>query len=172
MSLSLAAELLDRLRETELPVLKTFIPPQAALHLLVVSVDKPAWRGSDGELISKIGQTIWASKAGLFISKVLVVNKDIEASNFDKVLWAFATRNHPGHGVYSFPDTLIMPLIPFLSAAEKAAQKSTTVIFDCTWPSDWPKDAIPRNASFDSLWPKEIQEKVTRDWEAYGYRSC
>jgi 4-hydroxy-3-polyprenylbenzoate decarboxylase len=69
-----------------------------------------------------------------------------------------------------FENTKVFPLFPFLTPEEKKSQRCATVVYDCTWPADWPKDFIPKRASFDSMWPKEIQEKVLRNWKAMGYR--
>ncbi|MBI2849031.1 MAG: phenylphosphate carboxylase subunit alpha, partial [Chloroflexi bacterium] len=52
---------------------------------------------------------------------------------------------------------------------EKRNHMGAQVILDCTWPKDWAPEAIPVKASFDVLWPKEIQEKVLRSWKEYGY---
>ena len=44
------------------------------------------------------------------------------------------------------------------------------MIFDCTWPKDWPKESIPEKASFENLWPKELQERVLKNWQNYGFQ--
>jgi phenyl-phosphate phosphatase/carboxylase subunit alpha len=44
------------------------------------------------------------------------------------------------------------------------------VIFDCTWPKDWPDEAIPKKASFENMWPTDLQERVLKNWEAYGFK--
>jgi hypothetical protein len=43
------------------------------------------------------------------------------------------------------------------------------VIFDCTGPTDWSLESIPVKASFENLWPKQLQEKVIKNWQAYGF---
>jgi 4-hydroxy-3-polyprenylbenzoate decarboxylase len=169
MSLTLAAEVLYELRQSNLPVVMTYIPPYSSLHVLAISLDKSAFKGSDAELIQQIAQTLWHTKAGMFIPKVIVVNQDVDATDVNKVMWAFATRNHPGTGVHAFPDTSVFPLFPFLSPEERQARKCTTLIFDCTWPSTWSPESVPRNASFEALWPKELQEKIKANWTSYGY---
>ena len=61
-------------------------------------------------------------------------------------------------------------LDPFLDPDERELGLSGHVLFDCTWPKTWKKDEIPVKAGFDSLWPKEIQEKVLKQWRDYGYK--
>jgi len=68
-------------------------------------------------------------------------------------------ENVPGH-----------PLLPFLSPEEKTKHLGAYALFDCTWPREWTQDVIPVKASFDNIWPKEVQEKVLRNWRAYGYK--
>jgi 4-hydroxy-3-polyprenylbenzoate decarboxylase len=57
-----------------------------------------------------------------------------------------------------------------LNEHEKRNLKAAYVLFDCTWPTEWPKESIPVKASFDVLWPKEIQERVLKNWTKYGYQ--
>ncbi|HML90128.1 MAG TPA: UbiD family decarboxylase [Methylomusa anaerophila] len=167
MSVSLAADALCVLRQNNIPVIMTYIPPIAALHLLIIAVDKKAYQGND--IIQDIGQTIWSTKIGTLLPKILVVDSDIDPTDTNKVLWSFATKCHPQKGVVFFPSTVVFPLSPYLYPEEKKNRKCTTVIFDCTWPSDWNNDYIPQKGSFDSLWPKEIQEKVLSNWTDYGF---
>ncbi len=68
-------------------------------------------------------------------------------------------ENVPGH-----------PLLPFLSPEERTKHLGAYALFDCTWPREWTQDVIPVKASFDNMWPKEVQEKVLRNWRAYGYK--
>jgi len=44
------------------------------------------------------------------------------------------------------------------------------ICFDCTWTKDWVSEDIPKKASFDVLWPKDIQDKVLGNWQKYGYK--
>jgi hypothetical protein len=34
---------------------------------------------------------------------------------------------------------------------------------------DWPDGAVPVKASFDQVWPRDIQEMIIRNWSEYGY---
>jgi 4-hydroxy-3-polyprenylbenzoate decarboxylase len=169
MSLSLAADALALLRKKSIPVVMTFIPSEAALHLLVVSVDKSQWQGDS--IAHAVGEAIWSAKIGTLLPKIILVDRDIDPTEIGKVLWAFATKCHPQHGIATFPNRDIFPLTPYLYPEEKRDRKCTMVVFDCTWPSVWPQDYAPRKAGFDSLWPLAMQERVLDSWPRYGYRA-
>lgn len=168
MSLSLSGDALNILRKNNIPAIMTYIPPTAALHLLIVSVDKKAYKEAD--LIEKIGNIIWSDKIGTLLPKIVVVDMDVDPTDLNAVLWNFATKCHPEHGTVIFPPTQVFPLSPYLSKEEKSARMSHTIIYDCTWPNDWSEDYIPKKVSFDTLWPKEIQEKVENNWYEYGFK--
>jgi 4-hydroxy-3-polyprenylbenzoate decarboxylase len=58
----------------------------------------------------------------------------------------------------------------FLNAYERQQRLGAKVYFDCTWPTDWdPKTDIPPKISFESNYPKEVQEHVINNWENYGF---
>jgi len=160
-----AAELLDELRSQGYPVKMVFIPPMAAVHLAVISTE-----AKFPNIAKEIANAIWSTKSGKHIPKLVVVEDDIDATDMDQVLWSFCTRNHPDKGIFKLTDVAALPLWPFLSPGEKESLISATVLFDCTWPKDWPKEYVPKKSTFDSLWPKEIQEKVLAKWGKYGYK--
>ena len=62
------------------------------------------------------------------------------------------------------------PLIPFLDMEEKKIITSTNVVYDCTWPFNWAPENVPVLASFKSIYPEDVQEKVLNNWESYGYK--
>jgi 4-hydroxy-3-polyprenylbenzoate decarboxylase len=60
-------------------------------------------------------------------------------------------------------------LTPYLPAATREIGKGGgNVLYDCTWPLDWPKQDIPRKGAFKTIFPKEMQEKVLARWKEYG----
>lgn len=168
MSLSLSGDALNVLRKAGIPVIMTFIPPMAALHLLIVSVDKKAFKGKN--LIKEIGKAIWSDKIGTLLPKIVVVDKDVDPVDTNNVIWNFAVKCHPKYGNVNFPATSIFPLSPYLYKQEKVERKCETVIYDCTWPISWDDKYLPKKVSFDLLWPKEIREKVLKNWHEYGFK--
>jgi len=166
MSVSLAAEALSQLRKKGLPVVMAYIPPSSALHMLVVSVEKHKYKGDD--LARDVGNTIWAHKIGTFMPKILLVEDNIDITDINALMWTFSVKCHPEKGVVFFKDTKVITLSPYLYPEEKKSARSTTVVYDCTWPSEWEQETTPENASFKTMWSKEIQEKVLQNWSNYG----
>jgi UbiD family decarboxylase len=166
--LNVSAQLLWELRQAGFPVSMCFIPFQSAAHWLVVTV--PAAASSVGDqLVRDLAQVLFRSRSGSFIPKVILVGDDIDPTNLDEVVWAFATRHHPARGHYVFPDEKVLPLVAFLGADERKAARGAKVIYNCLAPADCPPDQMPRRSSFRFLWPKEIQEKVLANWKRYGF---
>ena len=61
--------------------------------------------------------------------------------------------------------------LSFLSKEERQKQTGgACTLFDCTWPLDWPEENIPRMASFEGVYPKEIREMVLKNWTDYGFK--
>jgi hypothetical protein len=58
-----------------------------------------------------------------------------------------------------------------LSQYEKLHYMGSQVLFDRTWPKDWPNDEIPIKASFDQVWPEDIQQRVLNNRSEYGYKT-
>jgi len=163
-ALTLSADILDGLRALGYPVKMAFVPPVGALHLVVVATETK-FPG----IAKRIASAVWATKAGNMIPKIMVVDDDIDATDINQVLWAFCTRSHPDTGIFKVTNAPARILWAFLAPDEKRELVSANVLFDCTCPKNWPEDYVPRKASFDRLWPVEIQERVLTKWEKYGY---
>ncbi|MDP2728226.1 MAG: UbiD family decarboxylase [Dehalococcoidia bacterium] len=160
-----SAEILDDLRTSGFPVKMVNCPLESPL-LFVVSTKVP-YAGYPRHLAA----AVWGGNSGGRSANYLViVEDDVDITDSDEVLWALTTRCHPDRGIFKMTGTSASPLLPFLSLEEKRKRTAAHVLFDCTWPKDWPKEAIPVKASFDVLWPKEVQEKVLKSWKEYGYR--
>ncbi|MBI1831773.1 MAG: UbiD family decarboxylase [Planctomycetes bacterium] len=171
--LTVSAQLLWELRQADFPVTACFIPFQSAAHWLVVTVPVDALARSErlnaDALTRRLGEIVFRSRSGSFIPKVILIGDDIDPTNLDELVWAFATRNHPATGQVLFPDQPVLPLVAFLSGAERQAKRGTKVIYNCLPPSDRSADETPRRSSFRFLWPKEVQEKVLANWQRYGF---
>lgn len=157
----LRRDLIDR----GFPIKMVYSPPTANPHLLVISTRVPYPRYP-----INLAAAAYSSPYYRGIHQIFIVDEDVDATNMDEVLWAFSSRCHPGRGIY-IEKTVGQPLIPFLSLAEKKALEADRVMFDCTWPKTWKPEEIPIKASFDVMWPKEVQEKVLKRWKEYGYSS-
>lgn len=159
-----SALLLDELRERGFPIRMIYFPLEGCTHLCVVSTQVP-YPGYTRHLAS----AIWGSSEGKGAFYLMIVDDDVDVTNTAEVLWALSTRCHPDRGIFKMPNVPGSALLPFLTSEEKTQRLAASVLFDCTWPKDWPKEDIPVKASFDVVWPPEIQERVLRNWTEYGY---
>jgi 4-hydroxy-3-polyprenylbenzoate decarboxylase len=167
--LTISAQVLWELRRQGFPVTTCFCPFESAAHWFVVTVNRQACGGRWGEgLVRELGQALFRSRTGSFLPKVILVEDDIDPTNLDELVWAFATRNHPQRGQFLFPDESVLPLVAFLGEDERRAGRGTKVIYDCLQPNGPPEQA-PRRSSFRFAWPRAVQERVVANWRRYGY---
>jgi phenylphosphate carboxylase alpha subunit len=150
-----------RLERHGVPVVDVYIPPEGAVHMAVVSVSE----GGE-ETTRKILELLTSRRA--LLSKIFVVESDVDPFDLGMVLHAFATKCHPAKGVHVVHfDGRANTLTPCYSQEERMRQKGATVAFDCTWPLNWSREwEVPVKATFDSIFPEEIQKKVLerRNW--------
>jgi UbiD family decarboxylase len=168
-----AAEIVFELRKAGLPVATAWAPFETTNNWFVIAMRRD-WRrnislSNDG-LCRRIGEVLFASKAGAGTPKYLIVNDDIDITNIREVAWAFATRNPPGeHGETIFKEAYNQPLVPYFNDKEKGAMRGTKIIYSCLPPDEW-GDTIPMSrASFAHNYSKELQDKVLARWKAYGF---
>ncbi|PYJ68078.1 MAG: UbiD family decarboxylase [Verrucomicrobia bacterium] len=164
LSLTKAANILDEIRRQGFPVKAVYCPPEAVSHWTVVSTKVP-YPGYARHLAQAIWGTGWG-RSGWYL---VITEEDIDPTDMGQVLWAISTMCHPKRGIVQVENVPGHPLLPFLSPEEKSKHIGAYALFDCTWPREWPREAIPVKASFDNIWPKEVQEKILTNWRAYGY---
>jgi len=168
--LVVSAQILWELRQQGFPVTMCFCPLESAAHWMVVTVARSYRdRYAPAELAQALGAAVFRSRSGSFIPKIILLDDDIDATNLDEVVWAFATRCHPARDQFLFPDQPVLPLVAFLTPDERKRARGEKVVYNCLSTTDLPPDQVPRRSSFRFAWPKEIQEKVVRDWQRYGY---
>lgn len=168
--LAISAQVLWELRRADFPATACFSPFQSAAHWLVVTVPTTL-RGSAtvASLVAQLADVLHRSRAGTLIPKVILLGDDIDPANLDEVVWAFAARCHPQRGQFLFPDQEVLPLLTYLNSAERQSRRATTVIYHGLPLDDGPHERLPRRSSFAHGVPREVQEKVLRDWQRYGY---
>lgn len=169
---AISAQILHELRAAGIPTTAAWIPFQAALHWLVVTVPRD-WRRRTGidtaqAFCQKIGETIFKTKAGAVIPKVIVLNDDVDPTNLKELTWAFATRCHPflGHAVFDHIGS--SPLLAYLRHSEKISSTTGKIVYNCLPPDEW-GEALPIRASFRHGYPPEIVDRVRRRWSEYGF---
>jgi 4-hydroxy-3-polyprenylbenzoate decarboxylase len=169
--LAISAQVLWELRAAGFPVTACFSPFQSAAHWLVVTVPG-SYRGQGvaERLVGELARILCHSRAGALIPKAILLGDDIDPANLEEVVWAFATRCHPERGQFLFPNQEALALLAFLASSERQSRRSTKVIYHGLPLDDLPAEQLPRRCSFRHGVPPEIQEKVLRDWQGYGYR--
>ncbi|NUR95380.1 MAG: UbiD family decarboxylase [Kribbellaceae bacterium] len=170
-----AAEILYLLREAGLPVSSAWYNFEAAVHWLTVAV-RQDWHDSTGlrspELIDRIAEIIFTGKPSVNAPKILVVEDDVDITNLDEVVWAFATRSHPDvdRGEFHFPPAVSDQLAVYLSPEEAHSFLAGKVIYNCLLADLFPQGRRPVKGSFENGWPAEIRDRVLANWQKYGYR--
>jgi 4-hydroxy-3-polyprenylbenzoate decarboxylase len=168
--LTISAQILWELRAKGPPVSMCFCPFESAAHWMVVTVDRgyrEKWTAA--ELVPALGKALFSTRSGSFVPKVILLEDDIDATNLDEVVWAYATRCHPVKGQFLFPNQAVLPLVAYLEPDEREQARATKVVYNCLPPYDQPVEQQPRRSSFRYLWPRAIQEKVLQNWGRYGY---
>lgn len=167
-----AGEIVFLLREAGFPVATAWSPFESANHWFAISVEKD-WRAKTGlrssELCRRIADILFEKKGGMGTPKYLVVNDDIDITNTHELVWAFATRNHPGsQGQLVYNEENTNPLVAYIDNSEKAALRTTKVIYNCLDPEHL-DGKLPKRSSFAFAYPAELQNHVVSSWNAYGY---
>jgi UbiD family decarboxylase len=168
-----AGEIVYQLRKAGFPVATAWSPFESANHWFVIAV-KSDWRsthpGTTGlQLCQWVADILFRVKAGMGTPKYMLVNDDIDLTNTREVVWAFATRNHPGkQGELVFNDENTNPLVAYLDGNEKHALRTTKVIYNCLDPEHL-GGKLPLRSSFRYSYPQALQDQVLAQWSSYGY---
>ena len=162
-----ATTLYTDLKRAGLPVLDVNVVLETSGFLAVISAKTPY-----ANIAHRIASVVWGSRGAQSSShKLIVVNDDIDPYNLDEVLHAFATKCHPVRGHFAVPNAVGNPLMPYQNAEERIKAKGSLILYDCTWPTDWPVEtAIPPKMSFSSNYPQHIKDKVLSNWSSYGFK--
>ena len=158
-SMSGALAIKRRLERHGIPVIDVYMPPEGAVHTAVVAV-----RQGGTEVTRKIVEILTSRRA--LLSKIFVVDSDVDPFDMGMVLHAFATKCHPAKGIHVVHyEGRANTLTPCYSQEERMKQKGATVAFDCTWPPEWSREwEAPMKAAFDTIFPATIRQKVSDRW--------
>jgi 4-hydroxy-3-polyprenylbenzoate decarboxylase len=146
-----------------IPVSAVYVPPEGAIHIAVVAVKQggPA-------IARRILQALTARR--VYLSKIIVVDEDIDVFDTTAVLHALATRCHPTRGIQQIVyEGRAQTLTPCYNRAERATRTGATAVFDATWPPDFALEDTPVAATFNAIYPAELRERVIANWQAYGF---
>ncbi len=154
-SISGAIAIKRRLEKHGVPVLDVYIPPEGGVHLAVVSVRK-----GGADIARQVVEILTARRA--LMSKIIIVDEDVDVFNMSAVIHAFATKCHPDRGTHIHRyEGRANALTPAYSLEERVSHSGATVAFDATWPPEWPIETTPIRATLDSMYSPEIQKLVT-----------
>ncbi|HKZ50253.1 MAG TPA: UbiD family decarboxylase [Dehalococcoidia bacterium] len=146
------------------PVVDVNIPVEGCNHLMAVSVKER------GHHVAEDLMNIMHTAGRLVVSKLIMVDADVDVFDLGAVLHALATKCHPGRGVFiSEVPGKGESLTPYYEEAERAQGEHFTAVFDCTWPAHWDQRELPVKANFETTYSQEIQEKVLARWQRYGF---
>lgn len=154
----------NALKACGVPVVDVHIPSESVGMSIVVSIKKLI----QDNMATLVANVIRCND--VFPQKIIVVDPDVDIYNLSEVFHTLATRLHPGRGISIEYKDRAMGLSPFLSTTERKWNRSASVLFDCTWPSEWSRESdIPPRISFRDAYPPELQEKVKKEWHEYGF---
>jgi 4-hydroxy-3-polyprenylbenzoate decarboxylase len=122
------------------------------------------------ELCQKIGDLIFASKAGFGVAKAVVLENDIDVTNVEELCWAFASRAQPEHGEIYFPQRAQNALPVFLDPDEKHTFKAMKIIHNALLADRFELGSRPLKSDFQRGWPPETQKLVLERWVEYGFQ--
>ncbi|MCC7413758.1 MAG: UbiD family decarboxylase [Gammaproteobacteria bacterium] len=161
---SLTTSVRRELRDWGLPVVNAFSPPGLKFALLVVTVEK----GHPG-IADRVASVVRASKMGVFFQYIVVIEDDVNATNYPEALHAAFTRCDPGRGIQIFPLAPGHPLIPFLDLHDKMNSRGAAMTIDATTPPEWTQIDRPERMSFAKAYPQDLQARICENWDtAYG----
>ncbi len=164
-SLAVAVSIKRRLKRHGIPVVEVSCPSEGVNHFMVVSVE------SGGIEVAKRIRDVMTARR-VFFNKALVVDKDVDVFNLGEVFHALATKCHPKRGIISsdVEEGKGNRLTPAFDWEERKKLKGAFALFDATWPLEWPKETLPVKASFNSMYPLELREKVIKNWKDFGFK--
>lgn len=168
-----AAEVLHQLRAAGLPVTMVWPTLEAANHWLVVTVPMD-WRVRTGfgakALCKRIGEIVFGGHMGQGMTKIIVLEDDVDPTNTDEVVWAFATRSHPGpEGEVLFDGQTNAALSVYLADADKKTGTAQKAVLNALTRDDWTGGRTPTRTALRHGYPQALVKQVLLRWEEYGY---
>lgn len=161
-SISGAIAIKRRLEKHGVPVFEVYVPPEGGVHLAVVSV-----RRGGAAIAQQVVEILTARRA--LMSKIIIVDEDVDVFNMSAVIHAFATKCHPDRGTHIHRyEGRANALTPAYSLEERVARSGATVAFDSTWPPEWPRESTPIRATLDSMYSPDVQRRVLERYKSLG----
>ena len=160
-AVGVSAELVALLRNAGLPITTAWLLVDTACHWMIITTPRH-WRDvlpgiSTADFVHRIGALMSTSRIGHMCPVTYVLDDDIDPSNTSDVLWALGTRIHPNlrQEHWQVP---ILPWYQCYTEEERHSGRGSIVVHDGLLPPVG--DGRARPATFDSLYPPEIRERV------------
>ncbi len=148
------------------PVRWINLPVETRLGLCVVSTLVP-YRGYVGghlvKLLSRLKMLGW-------YDKIMVVQADVPPLDYYSVYNDLCQRSDPIKDWIITDEVVPLGPVELYSTPEDRERGLTNMLaIDTTWPAEWPEEEVPVKLSFETCFPKEIQDKVVKKWKSYGF---
>lgn len=167
-----AAQIGELCRVAGLPVVEAFAPFETQVTWVALKIDTSKLRDlktTPAKFRQLVGETVFSTKAGLTIHRLVLVGEDINVYNFKDVLFAFSTRCRPETDETFFQDCPGFPLIPYMSHGTAHPNKGGKVVSDALLPVEYTSSPDWELADFKHSYPQELQDKVNRAWQRIGF---
>jgi len=156
-SLAKTAALWTELNNMKIPGISSVCFPSASGRFWAIVSVKQMYPGHARQVALATLGTI----AGHYgVKGVIVVDDDIRADDWDRVLWALSVRYNPAIDTQIISATRSTPLDPALPEGQRAV--GSQIILDATVPYHW--DVKPKMVELD----KDMVERVKRRWDEFG----
>lgn len=161
---SLTQGIRTELIDSGMPVKRVFSPPGLKFALLMVSVEP----GHPG-IADRVASVVRGSKMAVFFQYVMVVEGDVDVTNFTEALHSVFTRTHPADGIQIFDLAPGHPLIPFSDLHDKLHSRGAAITFSAPLNGNGHDDGSHDRLSFANAYPQSVCDGVLARWEAdYG----
>jgi 4-hydroxy-3-polyprenylbenzoate decarboxylase len=102
-----------------------------------------------------------------WFDKLMLVDNALGAEELARVMQDFIQKASPVHAFHFSKDdcATITRSAKYPNDGERTGRMYINACLDPTWP----KDMIPTRVSFETTWPKELQEKIMDNWEGMGF---
>jgi 4-hydroxy-3-polyprenylbenzoate decarboxylase len=138
-------------------------PVETMMALCVASIQ--VWHSGMPARLARFLFT--AHPLGLWFDKVIILDHDVDPVDWKYIMqdWSYKVNASVGVHYLNGPRSY---LVDYSNADEKNNMEGTKIYFDTTFPYWWDKAWIPKRLSFETTFPKEIQDLVVERWGEYG----
>ncbi|MBW1667579.1 MAG: phenylphosphate carboxylase subunit beta [Deltaproteobacteria bacterium] len=159
LSLQRTASLWTDLEAMRIPGIQSvYIPANSTGRFWAIVSVKTMYPGHSNQ----VGNAVIATTTGHYgLKGVIVVDEDIPADNWDKVMWALSVRYDPHRDTDIIKRGRSTPLDPALPI--EAREITSRIIMDATIPYEWEEKPI------EISMVEDIKKRVLARWKEFGF---